>query len=150
MSTARGIVKSVIICDDVRIEDNGKAILIGVYSGTITLRKMPTAMRLAFWLLGEVEGEGKLDFAVKAEFKPAKEGEKPFEATIAPFEMTVTDPFQEQRQDFQIALPAIPVSFSGPGAFTVSVRQPSETDYQLLVKKLVITSDDSSESAPPA
>ena len=45
-------VRSWLICDDVRIESNGKYILIGVYSGNITLRKpLPVTLpMLAFWI----------------------------------------------------------------------------------------------------
>ena len=45
-------VRSWLICDDVRIENNGKYILVGVYSGDIVLRKpLPvTLAMLAFWI----------------------------------------------------------------------------------------------------
>jgi hypothetical protein len=40
------------MCDDVRIENNGKYLLIGVYSGTIRVRKaLPvTLSMLSFWI----------------------------------------------------------------------------------------------------
>jgi hypothetical protein len=37
---------SVLICDDVRREENGKEILIGVYSGDIIVTRFPAAMAL--------------------------------------------------------------------------------------------------------
>jgi hypothetical protein len=45
-------VRSWMICDDVRIENNGKYILVGVYSGAIRLRKPPpiTIPTLTLWL----------------------------------------------------------------------------------------------------
>ena len=46
-------VRYAILCDDIRKEDNGKAILIGVYSGKLILQK-PGAIPLYFW----VEGSG--------------------------------------------------------------------------------------------
>jgi hypothetical protein len=38
-------IRSVIICDDVRREDNGKEILIGVYNGVILVPRFPSVLR---------------------------------------------------------------------------------------------------------
>jgi hypothetical protein len=38
------MVRSVIICDDIRREDNGKEILIGVYAGSIIFRSVPVRL----------------------------------------------------------------------------------------------------------
>lgn len=42
--------KCVVICDDIRREDNGKQILIGVYSGNIVVEKFPANLVLSAWL----------------------------------------------------------------------------------------------------
>ncbi len=144
MSTINGTVKSVIICDDVRIENNGKAILIGIYTGTISLQSFPSTLRLAFWLLGEVHGEGKIDFSVKVSFKPKDAEQQAFEANISPIEILVTDPYAELKQDFQLALPGIGVTFQQPGTLTVDVKQPRQSEYQTIAQKLVIRSEDTS------
>jgi hypothetical protein len=41
-------IRSVNICDDVRTEQSGKAILIGVYNGVITFSKMPVRLHRLF------------------------------------------------------------------------------------------------------
>lgn len=107
----------------------------------MTLQKMPSTLRLALWLLGKVQGEGKIDFGVKVAFKPNDEEQQPFEATSSQIEILVSDPYREVRQEFQLALPGIPVTFPGPGTLTVNIKQPGETEYQLLAKKLVMTAD---------
>jgi hypothetical protein len=43
-------VHSVIICDDVRREQNGKDILIGVYSGDILVQNFPFILPLSMWM----------------------------------------------------------------------------------------------------
>lgn len=53
-------VSSVIICDDVRKELNGKDILIGVYSGTINVPAYPTVFHAAFWIEIEPQGVGTI------------------------------------------------------------------------------------------
>jgi len=50
MATNKSIeVKAVIICDDIRKEVNGKAILIGVFATDILVFKLPATIGLSFW-----------------------------------------------------------------------------------------------------
>jgi hypothetical protein len=42
-------IESVLLCDDVRKEDNGKVILIGVYSGAIIIPEVPANLALSVW-----------------------------------------------------------------------------------------------------
>jgi hypothetical protein len=44
------IVSSVVICDDIRQEVNGKQILIGVYGSTILVPSMPFSVGLSIWI----------------------------------------------------------------------------------------------------
>lgn len=54
-------VRSWLMCDDIRIENNGKYLLIGVYSGTVRLRRpLPvTLSTLSFWIQLDLK---KLDY----------------------------------------------------------------------------------------
>ncbi|KVK43573.1 hypothetical protein BCY90_17415 [Agrobacterium deltaense] len=58
-------VRSAIICDDIRKEITGKDILIGVYSGAITVPSYPLTFPTAFWFEIEPKILGSLDFAFK-------------------------------------------------------------------------------------
>ena len=50
-------VVSSVLCDDVRTEDSGKEILIGVYSGTVTVHSLPTPLlALRWWVNLEIQG----------------------------------------------------------------------------------------------
>src|SRR4051794_4058924 len=51
--------ETAIVCDDIRREDNGKEILIGVYSGDITVATFPANLRLFFWISTFVEEGGE-------------------------------------------------------------------------------------------
>lgn len=46
--TTPSIVNS-LVCDDVRIERNGKHIIIGVYTGRIIPSRLPASLPLTFW-----------------------------------------------------------------------------------------------------
>lgn len=53
-----------VVCDDIRREDTGKDILIGVYSGDILVPRFPANINLAVWLhvRPSKAGEAKFDF----------------------------------------------------------------------------------------
>ncbi len=53
-------VKHVIVCDEIRREDSGKYILIGVYSDNITVPRFPFDMTLAFWISAVPHKEGEI------------------------------------------------------------------------------------------
>lgn len=61
-------VKSVVVCDDVRREDNGKEILLGVYSGGVLVQSFPIALGLSFWVHfnADVIGDAELRFRLIA------------------------------------------------------------------------------------
>lgn len=57
---------SAVICDDVRAEDNGKELLIGVYSGTITVHAIPSLpLPLRCWINMKIEGP----YATRLQFR---------------------------------------------------------------------------------
>lgn len=61
-------VLSAVVCDDVRQEKNGKEILIGVYSGAITVHRIPSPpLPLRCWVNLKIQGPGtvKLGFRVR-------------------------------------------------------------------------------------
>jgi hypothetical protein len=58
-------VHAVVTCDDIRLEQNNKAILIGVYNGTIVVGGFPTDLRLAWWIQIFAEHKEKHDLEVR-------------------------------------------------------------------------------------
>lgn len=62
-SAPRVIVKNVVLCDTIRREDNGKHILIGVYSGSIAVPEFPVNLALGIWIRFDLPGtdEAKID-----------------------------------------------------------------------------------------
>jgi hypothetical protein len=51
-------VRNVVVCEDVRREDNGKEFLIGVYSGPIFTNAMPCTLVLTHWISLEASAPG--------------------------------------------------------------------------------------------
>lgn len=73
MNIPDGVVS--IVCDDIRIEDNGKAIIIGVYVGDILVSEFPASLRLGFWVQWKNDAEivGKTDFEMQIEVEGHEE-----------------------------------------------------------------------------
>src|SRR5690349_7818135 len=97
-------VGAVLFCDDVRMERNGKAILIGVYSGTIDPSQIPATMQFVYWLIGTAEGEGEFSLQLKVEFV-LEDGAVSQRADSPVLSGTVTNPLNEAKQHFQVAVP---------------------------------------------
>ena len=56
---------TILLCDDVRKEDNGKEFLIGVYSGNILLSELPTNLIVCLWLLAETRIAGDVEKEIR-------------------------------------------------------------------------------------
>lgn len=59
-------VHNITVCDQVRVENNGKFLLIGVYTNTILLSQFPSPFYLNIWLLVEAAKPGTGEFAFRA------------------------------------------------------------------------------------
>lgn len=70
-----------IFCDDIRREDNGKLLLIGVYPEGITIAGFPASFPMSFWLrlTGLPLGDGVLRFRMLINGVSHVEGEAPFQ-----------------------------------------------------------------------
>jgi hypothetical protein len=58
-------VRDVLVCDDIRTEDNGKQILIGVYTGNILLNEFPASLLLSFWIDVNQPVAGQVPFQIR-------------------------------------------------------------------------------------
>ena len=53
-----------VVCDEVRLEANGKTFLIGVYSGGISVPDLPATIKVSAWLLAEAPEVGEIPFEI--------------------------------------------------------------------------------------
>ena len=54
-----------VLCDDVRLEINNKEIIIGAYSGGITVPMLPWVALICVWLTVMWSGKGTLDLEIR-------------------------------------------------------------------------------------
>jgi hypothetical protein len=59
-------------CDDVRREDNGKFIFIGVYTQQLSVPRFPQPLSLSFFIHGKNIGIGKQPFQIRVLFMPGE------------------------------------------------------------------------------
>ena len=104
--------EDVIICDQIRKEDNGKALLIGVYNQDIILNDIPGRVPLSIYVTGRV---GKLKKDYQLEFR-IRHNRK----FIAGGEIVLEK--NKVSNKFIIVLPSAPLEFEKKGKMTVEVR----------------------------
>lgn len=127
-------VREVLVCDDIRREDNGKAILIGVYAGDIVANSFPLNIRLSFWLQGHArKGIG----AGEAQFK--------MEITNQDVEpVFLSAKFDAPPQDEVggiLVFAGVPLTVKQPGHLVLSVKEDNDNWLELMRKKIVVRND---------
>jgi len=132
----------VIICDDIRVENNGKDIFIGVYSGDIVLSNMPTALNLAFWIDLKTEGVGERAVEFRIVLDPG-------EVQIAKVGATLVSPPDDNRGSF--AFGGVNIQFQRPGAISIQFHHKGEPWREVARKNVIVrkASADTSELRAP-
>lgn len=103
----------IIFADDIRSEDNGKQILIGVYSEALIPGTLPQTPVLALWmrLLGMPMGEYEVDVDLKFD------GQSKVKVKMA---VTVAD----EERPLTLTVRGIPVPIDRPGALVAELSSP--------------------------
>lgn len=113
-----------ILCDDIRREQNGKFILIGVYGISILCNEFPAQLNLHLFCsiqptrLGDVE----LEFQFCLDEKPLVGAE-----LLAQFTGLTEDLF---------STPALPVTLKGPGTLSLRCRE-ARGDWTVVLEKTI-------------
>lgn len=105
--------KQVVVCDDIRREDNGKEILIGVYGSSIIVSKFPASLALSFWLQFEPNETG----STSLEFRLV--GPEDLEFAQAETKIEVM-----QKETVSLGLKGIPVNLQIPVELALELKHP--------------------------
>jgi hypothetical protein len=124
----------VIICDDVRHENNGKQILIGVYGSNIVVQSIPFMLNLSIWLEYNApkRGEDHVHIRFLFESKPVSGVE---------IRINVLDPGL-----MTIATPQLPVHGASEGWLSVELSSDGKKWGEIKRKRVQAGS---SPAAPP-
>ena len=132
-------VREVLVCDDIRREDNGKAILIGVYVGEIVANSFPLDVRLCFWLQGRArKGIGAGDAQFKIELT---------NQDVEPVYLSAKfDAPPEEKVSGILVFAGVPLRVKQPGHLVLSVKEENGNWLELMRKGIVVRSN--SEQKP--
>lgn len=117
---------SALVCDDVRRENNGKEILIGVYSGKIIVPRLPTNIVLMAWLNILVRGptEFPLDIRIL----------DPNERTVMEGEVTVK--LDDVQDTSSMIIPKFHLLVENEGSLKIKFRK-GRGRWQTIIEKLI-------------
>jgi len=111
-------VAAVVLCDDIRLEQNNKHILIGVYNGTIVVQNFPAVFPVCWWMqvLSNETGSFELDIQLVKDQRDTL-----LRASIG---------YEIHTKDWaSISLPRIPLQIHGPGKLQLQMKKKAESDW---------------------
>ena len=101
-----------IICDEVRKEDNGKHLLLGVYPRDVLVNDIPTIISLVLWMQLYMDRNGQFD--IELQIRKDKSIISRYEAT-----MSVKDHLLPQT----FTLPQAPIKIDGECTLSIQIRE---------------------------
>ncbi len=129
--------RAVILCDDVRVENNGKHILIGVYSGDIYVSEFAFQLPLRLWINVTPKEVGK---QYQLELRSSFSGKGFAHAKIS-FDA-------KGAGDVGFALPPFVINGTEEGEIVVEVEQ--DGHWQVILRKKVLKPPTSASLVPPS
>lgn len=127
-----------VFCEDIRHEDNGKDILIGVYSEVMAPSRCPINLRLSLWIQYEAAQSGETEIMLRLRF-----GDAPQEAPEARIHMSIAEP-----GEVTIALRGMPLAIDGSGVLLLEHCLPGQ-NWAVIARKRVKCPEATGEETPP-
>lgn len=127
-----------VFCEDIRHEDNGKDILIGVYSEVMAPSRCPINLRLSLWIQYEAAQSGETEIMLRLRF-----GDAPQEAPEARLHMSIAEP-----GEVTIALRGMPLAIDGSGVLLLEHCLPGQ-NWAVIARKRVKCPEATGEETPP-
>jgi len=118
---------AVLVCEDVRKEQNNKEILIGVYGSDIHVSALPSNIFLSFWM--EVTSTVKGPFQLVLRVQAPNPDEK--------FEIRMDGDAYEARSQFTFHTPPVPYPIDREGDLKLFAKAPGSDKFELIKVKKV-------------
>lgn len=112
---------SAVMCDDVRQEGNGKAILIGVYNGVLVVPGFPAEILSTWWLQISAQQIGQFEMDVQV----VQDNAATLVRALAGFNIPTRDPAA-------IVVPKMPLHLHLPGHFKLQMKLKGDTDWSTI------------------
>lgn len=115
-----------VLCEDVRVESNGKHIVIGVYTGNVVVYALPSTVQLTVWLCLEAKTPGHANVDVR--------GYDPSGRIMFSGEMEIES---RESETITTSLPKFAVQIEKEGSIRVQVR-PNGGRWKTIINKDVV------------
>ncbi len=112
-----------IVCDDIRREDNGKFILIGVYPELIILNTIPAQITLGIWLQFKMQLFAKITLEFEIRGNALQE--------TTPFSLDIGDEKMYGKSEAVPLIVKLPFSIKSEGGFSIYYRKKGDTEWQI-------------------
>lgn len=134
-------IKAAIMCDEIRREDNGKGLFIGVYLGDVVVKAFPAALRLTWVLLAQPRSSSEHEMEFKLTYDENTADPK---TVLARMEIQSTPP--DGVEEVQLILPDVTLTFKEQTTLTLSVKDNGE--WHPIVKKSLMLAPPSGTIGP--
>lgn len=126
MSQASVSVSNAFVCDDYRVEANGKGLVIGLYGNNILFEELPTNFKFFVCLIGSIKGVFQIEVRVK--FVPSDEDD-PIVQTIT-VKGGVKEPNSEKSVNMFLPLSIKPMEIKCAGNLLIEVKLEGKTRWK--------------------
>jgi hypothetical protein len=136
-------VSAVVTCDDIRLEQNNKHILIGVYNGALVVAGFPTEIPLSWWIQLLPEKAGNFELEVQL----VQDDTATLLRAMLGFAVITAD-------WAALVLPPVRLQLQGPGKLKLQLKLKDQSDWhtiqELSVTQGQVASAIGTEIRPPA
>lgn len=118
--------RNAVFCEDIRHEDNGKDMLIGVYSDVMAPSRCPIDLRLSLWIQYDAAQTGDIEVKLRLRF-----GDVSPETPAARVRIAIAEP-----GEVTLVLRGMPVAINGSGVLLLEHCLPGQ-DWTEIARKRV-------------
>lgn len=133
-------IETVLVCDDVRREQNGKDILIGVYGGDIAIPTLPSPQNFVFWLLLKAQEPGAFLLTLQALLAKTLIAEVKINLEIG-----TKAGADFSSETFSLYTPRFPLVIEKPGDLVIQARWGKQGEFRSILQKPIVLA----RPAPP-
>lgn len=140
-ATTNPIISCVLVCDDVRREDNGKHLILGVYGSDIVLSNIPKKIQLVACLIGKANGDS-FSIRTKIEFI----GDNADDSSAYELQLDAKPQIERPKEWIDIVMPSpkLGIEIKSEGRIKVSFKHSAAKKWKVLSEKIIRATSDSS------
>ena len=139
---------SVVLCEDIRTEDNGKLLFIGVYPSRVLVNHFPANLRFSFWISGKTcEEENKAQLEVSVINLDSSEEIKVLKSFALQIKIAESE-FIDGTADFSYAIINLPIKIEDESLLRFKVKPDGGKWKEIGTRKILLNPKPTLPSPP--